>query len=205
MVSTLGPAASVREPGVHLPWFRRRPDLAVGIAAMLFVAVFALRMTSDDAVSSVNLLYTFPIALLSLAFGRRVGFAAGAAAVVLVIVWAAARGVDLGVLGWVSRLVPLVLLGWLLGDASDRLIAAEEERSRLEAAAQRHRDATEVNDTLVQGMAAAKWALEAGRHEAALRTLQQTIELGHELVSKLMREGDMGPQGEHRPPEQSLR
>ncbi len=71
-------------------------------------------------------------------------------------------------------------------------------RLALETDAQRQRDATEVNDTLVQGMAAAKWALESGRHESGLKTLDDTLRLGHQLVSELLREGNMGVNG-HRP------
>jgi hypothetical protein len=116
-----------------------------------------------------------------------------------VVIWVLATGESLSVLGWIARGVPLVLLGALLGDASDRLTRAEARRLALEAAAQRQRDATEVNDTLVQGMAAAKWAFEGGRHESGLKTLDDTLRLGHELVSQLLRDGDMGPDG-HRPP-----
>jgi surface antigen len=125
---------------------------------------------------------------------------AGLLAVGLVAAWVVLDDVELSALGWASRVLPLLLLGGLLGDASDRLAAADARRRALEAAAQRHRDATEVNDTLVQGMAAAKWAFEAGRTESGLRTLTETLEVGHQLVSKLLREADMGLDG-HRPPE----
>ena len=119
----------------------------------------------------------------------------------LVWLWTQVDSVDLTVIGWVSRIVPLVLLGGLLGDASERLVAGQQRERALEIAAQRQRDATEVNDTLVQGMASAKWSLEAGRHEAGLATLTQTLELGHQLVSRLLRDANMGPNG-HRPPPQ---
>jgi len=83
----------------------------------------------------------------------------------------------------------------LLGDASDRLRLANQRWRRLEAAAQRHRDAVEINDTLVQGMVAAMWSLESGRHDDGVRTLGETITVGHDLVSKLMRDTDMGVSG----------
>jgi hypothetical protein len=185
--------------GSHLPWFRDRPALTVGVAAVLFVAVFAVRLLVGDVEDALNLLYTLPVALVAMAFGRNAGIGAGLLAVVLVGAWVLIDDVDLSPLGWASRVVPLLLLGGLLGDASDRLVMADARQRALEAAAQRHRDATEVNDTLIQGMAAARWALEAGRHESGLRTLTQTLEHGHELVSKLLREADMGLDG-HRPP-----
>ncbi len=191
------------EPRAHSaeagPWFRARPRAALAVSVLLFGGVLALRLADHEVSDAISMLYTLPVALVALAFGRSAGIVAGVTAVLLVGVWVLATGDGPSVLGWVSRAVPLVLLGALLGDASDRLSRAERQRLELEAAAQRQRDATEVNDTLVQGMAAAKWALESGRHESGLRTLDDTLRLGHELVSELLREGDMGPDG-HRPP-----
>jgi hypothetical protein len=181
-----------------MPWFRQRPTLTIAVAAVLFVAVLVLRLTVGDAEDAINMLYALPVALLALAFGRLAGLAGGLLAVALVGVWVLVDGVDLSALGWASRVLPLLLLGGLLGDAADRLASADARRRSLEGAAQRQRDATEVNDTLVQGMAAAKWAFEAGRVDSGLRTLEETLEIGHELVSKLMRDADMGLNG-HRP------
>ena len=164
---------SRRRSEPQLPWFRDRARWAITVATALFVAV---------------------------AFGRSAGLTAGLLAVVLVITWAAVREVDLTLLGWVSRVVPLLLLGGLLGDASDQLAVAGVRQLALEAAEQRQREATEINETLIQGMAARKWALEAGRYNAGLSTLEETLEVGHNLVSKLLREADMGPNG-HRPPQ----
>jgi hypothetical protein len=181
-------------------WFRERPHWALTVAATLFAGVFVLRLTTGSVDDAINMLYALPVALVALAFGRTPGVLAGLLAVALVAAWVVLDGVELSALGWASRVLPLLLLGGLLGDASDRLAAADARHRALEAAAQRHRDATEVNDTLVQGMAAAKWAFEAGRTESGLRTLTETLEVGHQLVSKLMREADMGLDG-HRPPE----
>lgn len=187
------------DTGAQMPWFRARPGWTIAVAAVLFAAVLMLRLSGGGPEDAINMLYALPVSLLALAFGRYVGLAAGLVAVSLVGVWALVDEVQLSALGWASRIVPLLLLGGLLGDASDRLAIADERRRALEAAAQRHRDATEVNDTLVQGMAAAKWAFEAGRQESGLKTLTDTLEVGHQLVSKLMREADMGVNG-HRPP-----
>lgn len=184
----------------EMPWFRDRARWAIAVAVALFVAVFAVRLLIGDAQDAVGLLYALPVALVAVAFGRAAGVAAGLLAVVLVLSWAVALEVDLTALGWASRVVPLLLLGGLLGDASDRLALAGARQLAMDAAEQRHREATEINDTLIQGMAAAKWALEAGRYEVGLSTLDATLEVGHELVSKLLREADMGLNG-HRPPQ----
>jgi hypothetical protein len=44
----------------------------------------------------------------------------------------------------------------------------------------------------VQGMAVAKWSLEAGQVEAGLKALNETIDVGHRLVSELIRRADRG-------------
>jgi signal transduction histidine kinase len=186
---------ATRNASDFAPWFRERPRLTVAVAAVLFGGVLVLRLFYGEPADAVNLLYTLPVALLALAFGRTAGTLAGLLAVALVVVWIRIEDVDLSTVGWISRVVPLLLLGGLLGDASDRLATASEQERLLEATTQRQRDAAEVNDTLVQGMSAAKWALEAGRHEAGLKTLEDTLTLGHQLVSKLLREADMGLDG----------
>lgn len=178
---------------VHGPWFRSRPRATVAVACALFAAVFVLRLTVGDARDAESMLYVLPIALLAVAFGFRAGVAAGLAAVLLVAAWVWIEDVDLSLLGWISRAVPMVLLGGLLGHAADRLRRAEEDRRAVEVAAGRHRDAIEINDTIVQGMSAAKWSLEAGNLEGGLDTLTETLRLGHELVSNLLREAEMGP------------
>jgi hypothetical protein len=177
------------------PWFGTDPRAALVVAVLLFLGVTVLRFAGDEPSDASVMLYTLPVALVALAFGRWAGAAAGVLAVGLTTTWVLAVGLDLGWIGWASRVVPPLLLGVLVGDASDRLAAADEQRRVLEAAAQRHRDAAEVNDTLVQGMAAARWAFEGGRHEAGMRTLEETLAQGHELVSKLLRDADMGVDG----------
>ena len=184
-------------PSLRDPWFRRRPILALGVAGVLFVAILTLRLLVGDAEDAYSMLYVMPVALIATAFGLRAGAAAGVIAVALIVMWAMAEDVSLTPLAWASRIVPMLLLGVLLGWASDRLQKAESERRRLEAAALLHREAIEINDSLVQGMAAAKWSLESGRVDAGLRTLDETIAQAHVLVSGLIREASMGSRTEH--------
>jgi hypothetical protein len=170
------------------PWFSRRPGLTVAVATLLFAGVFALRIVEDAVEAPITLLFCLPIALLAVAFGLRVGLVAGVLGVSLLAVWVMVDSVGLSALGWATRVVPLVLLGGLLGDAADRLRRSEAARFRLEAAAQRHRDAAEINDSIVQRVAAAKWALEAGRPERALEIVTETVEIAQQLVSDLLRD-----------------
>jgi hypothetical protein len=164
---------------------------AVVVAASLFAGVFGLRMSVGAPVDAYALLYTLPVALLAVTFGLRGGAAGGAVALLLTIVWASTQDVSMSVGAWLSRAVPLLLLGVLLGAATDRSRAAEQARRQAEAAAMLHREAVEINDHLVQGMVAARLALESGRVQTGLELLTATIGEGHRLVSDLIRRADM--------------
>jgi hypothetical protein len=171
----------------------------------MFAAVLTVRLIQGNATDASSLLYVFPVALIATAFGLRAGTAAGAFAVVLTAVWAVAEDVEISPLGWASRVLPLLLLGALLGHATERILRSEQERRDLQKAALLHRDAIEVNDALVQGMAAAKWSLESGRTEDGLRTLDATLVQAQELVSNLIREAQIGDRATAAPtPDQPL-
>lgn len=125
--------------------------------------MLALRLILSNPLDAISMLYLFPIALLAMAKGRWGGLLGGLVAVVLVGVWVLVRSVDLNAVGWLSRVL-LLLVGALIGDARDRLARAAAEHAVHEAAVQRHREAIEINDSLVQGMSAAKWSIEGGSH-----------------------------------------
>jgi hypothetical protein len=180
-------------------WFRRRPPVTWAAVALLFVGIFTLRVSTGRVEDAYSMLFVFPVALAAVAFGRRAGGVSGVVAVLLIVVWVVVRDLSLSPSGWVSRIVPILLLGLLLGDATDRLRRIEVERRRLESAALLHRDAIEINDSLVQGMVAAKWALESGDVESGLSTLNATITQAHELVSGLIRQAGMGGRAEQLP------
>jgi hypothetical protein len=192
---TVEPVASLSRALILLlrgePWFVRRPRLTVGVAVAMYVAIIATRILLGTPADDVYLLFALPIALIAVAFGMRAGVFAGLTGVVLIILWAQYGGIDLSVIGWASRISPMLLLGYLLGDAIDRLRRAENERRRLEASARRQRDAIEINDTIVQGLSAAKWALESGDLDQGLTIVSDTLTLGHRLVSELIRDADM--------------
>jgi hypothetical protein len=183
------------------PWFGGRPVLTVAVAVALFAAVVVLRFAVQTPQDPVTLLFCLPVALLAMAFGLRAGLLAGLTGVLLIVLWVGVRQVDLSALGWATRIVPILLLGVLLGDAADRLHRSEDKRRLLESAAQRHRDAVEINDSVVQRLSAAKWALEAGHAGRALEIITQTLDVSQGLVSDLLRDADMGTDGERgRPP-----
>jgi uncharacterized membrane protein len=174
------------------PWFRQRPVIALSVAGALFAAVLVLRLRTGDPADAYSLLYVLPVALVAVSFGARAGAAAGVLAVALMIVWVRVDDVTLSATGWATRALPMLLLGVLVGDASDRVRRAEADGRRLAAAALLHREAIEINDSLIQGMAAVRWSLEAGRVDAGMSTLDDTNNQAHRLVSELIRQADMG-------------
>jgi hypothetical protein len=178
------------------PWFRQRPVVALAVAGVCYAAVLSLRLLAGGPADAYSMLYALPVALLAVTFGRRGGAAAGMIAVALMVLWVVVQDVSLAPTAWASRAVPTLLLGLLLGDASDRLRQADTEQRRLESAALLHREAIEINDSLVQGMAVARWSLEAGRVDVGLRILDETITQAHELVSELIRRAGMGGRSE---------
>jgi hypothetical protein len=193
MTAQLGTEAS----SPNDPWFRKRPTLVVLLAVAMFAAVLVVRMSTGTEADAYSMLYALPVALLAVTFGLRPGLLAGVVAVGLIAVWTLTEDVSLTMTGWTSRVVPLLLLGLLLGDASDRATRAESERRRLESAALLHKQAIEINDSLIQGMAAAKWSFEAGNVDAGLKTLDTTLGQAQELVSGLIRQAGMGDRTEH--------
>jgi signal transduction histidine kinase len=160
----------------------------MAVATVAFACVFAGRLAVADPVGAVADVYAFPVALIAVGFGAAAGAGAGILGAALMSLPLGQAGIDHSPLSWAMRAAALLVIGVLLGDASDRLAAAQQLHAKIALATERHREAIEINDGLVQGMAAAKWLLEAGRDDAALDALTQTLATGEQLVSKLIRE-----------------
>ena len=167
-------------------WFLRQPRLAIGVAAALYVAVFALRLSVGRAEEAITLLFVLPIALLAFAFGRLAGVIAGCIGVALATAWIVIDHVELRALGWIAFSVPLVLLGALVGDASDRQRRVAQVEHQLLVAELRAREAAEINDSIIQGLAAAKWSVESGSYQRGLEVLTDTIVTAEALVDGLL-------------------
>lgn len=168
------------------PWFWLRPALAVTVSVALFAGIIVLRWTMGGAEDAISMLYVLPVALLALTFSRRVGIAAGVLAVALLVLWVVTSGESLSAWGWLSRVVPMLLLGGLVGDAADRIRdAAEAERRNVEVRLLQ-REAAEINDRVLQQMAAAKWMLEAGRTDDGVDILASTMDTAQELVGRML-------------------
>lgn len=181
--------AAIPSSSVHAgPWFRRHPTLAVVVGVVLYGTTFGLRLAVDGTTEAITLLFVLPIALFALAFGARAGWASGAAGVLLLAAWATTSGASLTPLGWVTRVTPMLLLGGLVGTASDRLHHAAEADRQLAVARLRQREAAEINDSINQRLAAAKWALEAGNVDRGVELVAESIETAESLVADLLRD-----------------
>jgi len=156
----------------------------------LFAAVFGLGVAVAAHQESVTALFVFPIALIAFAFGERRGMIASALALGLTASWCWLGGIDRTALDWVSAAAPLLLIGVLVGHASDRLATAHELQLRLERAELRQCEAADVNDTILQNIEVAKWMFEAARRERGLEMLTETVDTAQALVSGLLADSD---------------
>ncbi|HVM08494.1 MAG TPA: hypothetical protein VM345_08535 [Acidimicrobiales bacterium] len=174
-------------------WFRVHPAVAVIVAGALFAAVATARFLVAGKEDPISELYALPIALLALAFGLRAGLAAGGLAMSLIVAWAAFTDVELSPVGWATRLVPLLLLGTLLGAASDRIRLARAREVHLAAVTALQREAAEVNDCVVQKLTVAKWLLESNEVERGLEAVTETMLTAQALVSQMLGSGSPLP------------
>jgi hypothetical protein len=172
------------------PWFRWHPGLVVAVAVTLYTCILVVGLAADASTEVPSLLVTLPIALVALAFGRRAGVGAAILGVVVVALTATTHGSSVDVEHWGMRALPMLLLGGLLGAASDRLRDGAELEQRLALAHRREREAAEINDSIIQQLAVAKWSLEAGNDQRSLELLTDTIHTAQALVADLLREHD---------------
>ena len=187
------------------PWYRSSARAALAVAAGLFAAVTVAHVVVNGTGEAVDILYALPVALLAMAFGLRGGLiGAGVGFALFAVVELAGGTGDIDATGWASRAAGLLLLGALLGRATDqiesgrlRTLAAAEERLRLEDRARRQTEGLEISDSILQHLAVAKWMIELGEHDKALEVLTSTMATGERMVAELlpMRHSDSGPPG----------
>lgn len=182
------------------PWFWLRPALAAGVSAVLFAVIVVLRWSFGDAADAISMLYVFPVALLALSFGLRVGFGAGVFAVGLLALWVTTSGESLSALGWLSQATPPLLLGLLVGAAADRIRDASRAERDAAKVVLLQREAAEINDHVLQQMAAAKWMLEAGRVEDGIDLLADTMDTAQQLVARMLGPDSVLPEVSWRTP-----
>ncbi len=169
------------------PWFRRHLAAAGAVAVALFAVATVLPYHGGEERDAAVFLFALPIALIAVAFGRVGGVAA--AVISAVMLWGHLAGSPAAALsteGWVVRIVPLGLLGLLVGMAADAMEEAARVRTELAVACARRRDAAEVNDAIIQRLAVAKWQAEAAGAHAVADTVGEVIEVTEDLVASLL-------------------
>ena len=176
------------------PWFRTHPGVAMAVICTSSVAVLAFQLLDRQSADAVALLYSLPIALAAVSFGVAGGVGAAAAAYLAFGLFAAFSNADhVGVDGWLSRAAAMFLLGWLLGRAYDETaratgMALVQQRRRLivEEQNRRYSEGIELSDSILQHVAAAKWAIEQGDHDKAAGLLARALSSGQEMVADLL-------------------
>lgn len=177
--------------GGPFPWYRSHSRGAILIAIALFAAVTAAHFLTDASGEAVDILFSLPIALLAMAFGLRGGLVGAAVGFSLFSAMQLmdSQG-DIDVTGWIARAAGMLLLGVLLGRATDqikegqrRALDEHEKRRLLRETAHRQAEALEISDSILQNLAAAKWLVEQGRAEDAIEILTSTLATGQQMVA----------------------
>jgi diguanylate cyclase (GGDEF)-like protein/PAS domain S-box-containing protein len=94
------------------------------VAAALFAAVFAVRMTTGELGDGITFLYVLPVVIVAVELGRWAGLTAGLLALVLFAVWAQVEHLHIGVIAYVSRAFAFALVGAVTGHMADRMRSA---------------------------------------------------------------------------------
>jgi len=181
-------------PANWMPWYGEHPRTAATLAILLFVLVTAGHFLVDGTGEAVDILYCLPVALLAVTFGLRGGLAGACLGIGLFGVAEAIDGTgDIDATGWLTRSAGLLLLGLLLGRATDQIaasqrmaLAAREERRAIQETSRRQAEALEISDSILQYLAAAKWMVEQGKSEDAIAVLSSTLEKGQRMVAEML-------------------
>jgi signal transduction histidine kinase len=157
------------------------------IAALLFLAIFALRLLINDPSALVANFYAVPIALVAAEFGLRAGLAAAAVAVGFVFAWGAVKGVHVGVLGYVARAAVFFMVGALVGrysEAREHDLASRREAHReLQLRADElERSNSQLGQAVLRLEAFAEIARSVGGETDVQRVLDLILEHGRGVV-----------------------
>src|SRR5918998_728299 len=101
----------------------RRPwVLAAALAG--FALVLGLRFLRSGTADGITILYIVPIIVLAIEFGRTAGLAGGLTALGLFAFWDVVDEQDVSLLGYVTRGIAFLFVGWLTGRMAERLRAS---------------------------------------------------------------------------------
>jgi putative nucleotidyltransferase with HDIG domain len=173
----------------YAPAFVRRYRLVV--VAVLFVAIFALRVADERPGDAIFVLCVIPIVLAAIELGPRGGIAATLVGLVLTVAWTLLERADVGALGYASRTLAFAVVGVVVGRyaVDARLRERELLRSR-DLAVGDAMSEHERNELLERSVAQRTSDLHAARVEVLRRlalaaeyrdddTHQHTQRVGH--------------------------
>jgi hypothetical protein len=181
-------------PSDWMPWYRSHPRAAILIAAGLFAAVSLVQFLVNGNGEAVDILYSLPVALLAVTFGLTGGLVGAAVGFSCFAAMELTDGVgDIDATGWIARVAGLLLLGVLLGRATDQIAASQqhmveiqEKRRQVEERARRQAQALEISDSILQHLMVAKWMIEQDKGHEAIDILSSTMESGQRMVAEML-------------------
>lgn len=157
-------------------------------SAVAFAAVFALALAIDDPRQAITVLYVIPIALWALAAGVRGGVLAAFVATGLLATWVfAVDDVEIGMSGWLSRMVAFFVIAVLVGRYEQLARTVALRRAEEQAAA-------EVQEGVVQSLVIATYELRRGDTAAAERAVDDALTSAKRIISARLpdvRPGDL--------------
>jgi len=107
-----------------------RTRFSLAVAAALFAAIFAMRVTVGTLADAISFLYVLPIVLVATSRGARAGLLAGVVAFLLSSLGALVADAPTSLLGYVNRAVVYLFVGGLTGSFATSLRALEAESAR---------------------------------------------------------------------------
>ncbi|HMC38422.1 MAG TPA: hypothetical protein VKI19_02095, partial [Acidimicrobiales bacterium] len=164
------------------------------LAALLVTVPIALRRRHGPLAAAAAIGVVLPIALGAVSFGLAGGLFAAVWGYAFFAVFAVSNTEGhVAWDGWVSRAVAMLLLGGLLGRASDQSFGAaqralQNQLERLEAEEQNRRfgEGLELSDSILQYVAVAKWQIEQGDDMEAIRLLSKALDRGEHMIGELL-------------------
>ena len=162
-------------------------------AGVAFAGVFALAYWIDDPREAITVLYVVPIALCTLALGLRAGLIAACLASTLLALWVATSDAEIGMSGWLSRIITYFLIAILVG-------RYEELSRRVARQAAEERAAAEVQDGVVQSLVIATYQLRRGNLDAANAAIEEALAAAKRIISARLPEvkpGDLRRESHH--------
>ena len=107
-----------------------RPRASLALAAVLFPAIFVMRLIAPEAGDGVTFLYIVPVVLVAVAYGGAAGLAAAAVAFSLSAVWVVIEDVPVSALGFAVRALVFCFVGFVVGRFATQLRRLEKESAR---------------------------------------------------------------------------